>query len=43
MARRVEQVEGEPLVLEAHQRQGDRDATLALDRHPVRAQPSAGQ
>jgi hypothetical protein len=39
VARRVEQVEGEPLVLEAHHRRGDRDAALALDRHPVRARP----
>jgi hypothetical protein len=36
---RVEQVEGEPIVLEAHHRQGDRDAALALDRHPIRAHP----
>ena len=39
VARRVEQVEGEPLVLEAHRRRGDRDAALALDRHPIRAYP----
>jgi hypothetical protein len=39
MARRVEQVEDEPLVLEAHHRRGDRDAALALDRHPIRARP----
>jgi hypothetical protein len=39
VARRVEQVEGEPLVLEAHHRRGDRDAALALDRHPIRAHP----
>ena len=39
VARRVEQVESEPLVLEAHHRRGDRDAALALDRHPVRAHP----
>jgi hypothetical protein len=32
VARRVEQVEGEPLVLEAHHRRGDRDAALALDQ-----------
>jgi hypothetical protein len=37
VARRVEQVEGEPLMLEAHHRRGDRDAALALDHHPVRA------
>jgi hypothetical protein len=35
----VEQVEGEPLMLKAHHRRGDRDAALALDRHPVRAHP----
>jgi hypothetical protein len=39
VARRVEQVEGEPLMLKAHHRLGDRDATLALDRHPIRAHP----
>jgi hypothetical protein len=39
VARRVEQVEGEPLVLEAYHRRGDRDATLALDHHPIRAHP----
>ena len=39
VARRVEQVEGEPLMLEAHHRRGDRDAALALDRHPIRAHP----
>ena len=39
VARRVEQVEGEPLVLEAHHRRGDRDAALTLDRHPIRAHP----
>src|SRR6266566_1250231 len=37
VARRVQEVEGEPLVLEAHHRRGDRDAALALDRHPIRA------
>ena len=37
VARRVEQVEGEPLVLEAPHRGGDRDAALAL--HPIRAHP----
>ena len=39
VTRRVEQVEGEPLMLKAHHRRGDRDAALALDRHPVRAHP----
>ena len=39
VARRVEQVEGEPLMLEAHHRRGHRDAALALDRHPIRAHP----
>jgi len=39
VARRVEQVEGEPLVLEAHHRRGDGDAARALDRHPTRAHP----
>jgi hypothetical protein len=39
VARSVEQVEGEALVLEAHHRRGDRDAALALDRHPIRAHP----
>src|SRR5690242_12510474 len=39
VARRVEQVEGEPLVLEAHHRRGNRDAALALDRHPDGAHP----
>jgi hypothetical protein len=39
VARGVEEVEGEPLVLEAHHRRGDRDAALALDRHPIRAHP----
>src|SRR6266851_8905503 len=39
VARRVQQVEGEPLVLEAHHRRGDRDAALALDRHPIGAHP----
>ena len=39
VARRVEQVEGEPLMLEAHHRRGDGDAALALDRHPIRAHP----
>jgi hypothetical protein len=31
LARRVQEVEGEPLVLKAHHRRGDRDAALALD------------
>src|SRR5260370_18673104 len=35
----VERVEGERLMLEAHHRRGDRDAALALDRHPIRAYP----
>jgi hypothetical protein len=39
VARRVEEVEGVPLMLEAHHRRRDRDAALALDRHPVRAHP----
>jgi hypothetical protein len=39
VARRVEQVEGEPLMLEAHYRRGDRDPAFALDRHPIRAHP----
>ncbi len=39
VARCVEQVKGEPLMLEAHHRRGDRDAALALDRHPIRAHP----
>jgi hypothetical protein len=39
VAGRVEQVEGEPLMFEAHHRRGDRDAALALDRHPIRAHP----
>ena len=41
VARCVEQVEGEPLMLKAHHRRGDRDASLALDRNPIRAQPPA--
>ena len=39
VARRVEQVKGEPLCSKPHQRRGDRDAALALDRHPIRAHP----
>src|SRR4029077_353074 len=39
VAPRVEEVEGEPFVLEAHHRRGDRDAALALNRHPIRAHP----
>jgi hypothetical protein len=39
VAGRVEQVEGEPLMLEAHHRRRHRDAALALDRHPIRAHP----
>jgi hypothetical protein len=41
MARRVEQVEGEPLVLKAHHRRGDPDAAVALDRHPIGARPAS--
>ena len=37
VARRVEQVEDAPVILERHHRGGDRDAALALDLHPVRA------
>jgi hypothetical protein len=37
VSRRVEQIESEPPVLEAHGRRGDRDA--AVDRHPIRAHP----
>jgi len=39
VARRVEEVEREPLMLEVHHRRGNRDAALALDRHPTRAHP----
>jgi hypothetical protein len=39
MARRVQEVEGEPLMLKAHHRREHRDAALALDRHPIRAHP----
>ena len=35
VARRVEQVEGEAGMLEAHHRRADRDAALLLDVHPV--------
>ncbi len=35
MARRVEQIEDEVVVFEGHHRGNDRDAALALDRHPV--------
>jgi hypothetical protein len=35
VARRVEQVEGEPLMLEAHHHRGD--AALALDPNPIPA------
>src|SRR5258708_33704025 len=35
----AEQVEGDPLLLEAQPRRGDRDAALALDRRPIRAYP----
>ena len=37
VARRVEQVEGAPPILEGHHRGGDRDPALLLDLHPVRA------
>ena len=37
VARRVEQVEDAAVVFEGHHRGDDRDAALALDRHPVRA------
>jgi hypothetical protein len=43
VARRVQEVEGESLILEAHHRRGDRDAALALDRHPVRPHPAAAR
>ncbi len=36
MARRVQQVDLEPVVIEAHDRGGDRDAALPLDVHEVR-------
>src|SRR5438132_4928869 len=39
MARRVEEVEGEPPMLEAHHRRAGRDAALALDRRAVRTHP----
>src|SRR5260370_17419337 len=39
MAGGVEQIEGEPLMLEAHHRGGGGDVALALDRHPIRAHP----
>ena len=39
MVRRIEQVQGKTLVLEAHHRGGDRNAALALDRRPIRAHP----
>jgi hypothetical protein len=41
VARRVEEVEGEPLMLEAHHRRADRDAARALDRPPIRAPAAA--
>ena len=41
VARRVEQVEGQAVMLEAHHRRADRDAALLLDLHPVRARPAA--
>ena len=45
VAGRVEEVEDEPVALEAHDGGGDRDAALALDRHPVgaRAPPLAAR
>ena len=39
VARRFQRVEGESLMLKAHHRRGDRNAALALDRHPVRPRP----
>ena len=36
VARRVEQIDLEPVVVEAHDRRGHRDAALALDVHEVR-------
>ena len=41
MARRVEKIEGDVCMLEGHHRTRDRDAALALDRHPVRARAPA--
>ena len=37
VAGRVEQIEDAAIMLEGHHRRADRDAALALDRHPVRA------
>ena len=42
VARRVEQVEDAAVVFEGHHRGDDRDAALALDRHPVGAGSSGG-
>jgi hypothetical protein len=39
VARRVEETEGEPLMLRARHRGRGRDAALALDRQPIRAHP----
>ncbi len=39
VARRVEQVEDDAVMLEGHHRRTDRDAALALDRHPVGTGP----
>ena len=36
VARRVEQIEDAPVILERHHRGDDRDSALLLDRHPVR-------
>lgn len=41
VARRIEQVEQDPPALEGHDRAGDGDAALLLDRHPVRAGATA--
>jgi hypothetical protein len=35
MARRIEQIEGQALMLEGHHRAGDGDAAFLLDLHPV--------
>jgi hypothetical protein len=37
VARRIEKVEDEPLMLKAHHRRGDRDAARSRDDHPVGA------
>ena len=41
VARRVEQIEDAAVVIEGHHRGDDRNAALALDRHPVRARRAA--